>query len=152
MEDIKSLPVGRLAARDSVLFLWTTGPFLRHAVEVVEAWGFTHKTVGFNWVKTNARDGNLRMGVGFQTRANTEICLLATRGRGLHRVRNDINQVVVAPIGGHSEKPEEVRRRIEALYGPQRWIELFARKRAEGWDAVGNEIDGSDIRKVLAGA
>jgi N6-adenosine-specific RNA methylase IME4/DNA modification methylase len=152
MEEIKSLPVGRLAANDSVLFLWTTGPFLRHAQEVVEAWGFQHKTIGFTWVKTNARDGRLRMGMGYHTRANTELCLLAIKGRGLERVQKNIQQVVVAPVGRHSEKPDEVRHRIELLYGPQRRIELFARRQTPGWDALGDGIDGQDIRKVLIGA
>ena len=57
MKDIKSLPVGQLAARDSVLFLWTTGPFLREAQAVIEAWGFDYKTIGFNWIKTQCQDG-----------------------------------------------------------------------------------------------
>ena len=77
---------------------------------------------------------------------------LATKGRGLPSVRRDVRQVVVAPGGRHSEKPQEVHHRIEELYGPQRRIELFARRQAPGWDAVGDGIDGQDIRKVLVGA
>ena len=152
MQDIKSLPVGQLAAKDSVLFLWTTGPFLREAQAVIEAWGFEHKTLGFNWVKTREGTGGLHMGTGYHTRANAELCLLATKGRGLPRVRRDVRQVVVSPVGRHSEKPQEVHHRIEELYGPQRRIELFARRQVPGWDAVGDEIDGQDIRKVLVGA
>jgi N6-adenosine-specific RNA methylase IME4 len=62
---------------------------------------------------------------------------------------NDVSQVVIAPVTRHSEKPEEVRHRIEALYGQQRRIELFARSQALGWEALGDEIDGRDIREVL---
>ena len=40
----------------------------------------------------------------------------------------------------HSEKPEEVRRRIEELFGDVPRIELFARKRFHGWDCWGNEV------------
>jgi N6-adenosine-specific RNA methylase IME4 len=90
--------------------------------------------------------------MGYHTRANTELCLLAIKGRGLERVQKNIQQVVVAPVGRHSEKPDEVRHRIELLYGPQRRIELFARRQTPGWDALGDGIDGQDIRKVLIGA
>ncbi len=152
MQDIKSLPVGQLAAKDSVLFLWTTGPFLREAQAVIEAWGFKYKTLGFNWVKTREGTGVLHMGTGYHTRANAELCLLATKGRGLPRVRRDVRQVVISPVGRHSEKPQKAHHRIEELYGPQRRIELFARRQVPGWDAVGDEIDGQDIRKVLVGA
>jgi N6-adenosine-specific RNA methylase IME4 len=61
----------------------------------------------------------------------------------------DVQQVVVEPVTRHSEKPEEVRHRIEALYGDQRRIELFARRQAPGSAAVGDGIDGRDIREVL---
>jgi len=152
MQDIKSLPVGQLAAKDSVLFLWTTGPFLREAQAVIEAWGFKYKTLGFNWVKTREGTGVLHMGTGYHTRANAELCLLATKGRGLPRVRRDVRQVVISPVGRHSENPQKAHHRIEELYGPQRRIELFARRQVPGWDAVGDEIDGQDIRKVLVGA
>jgi N6-adenosine-specific RNA methylase IME4 len=152
MKDIMSLPVGRLAAEDSVLFLWTTGPFLGEAQKVIDAWGFKYTTIGFTWIKTHSKGGSLRLGLGYHTRGNAELCLLATRGRNLPRIRNDVPQVVVEPVTRHSEKPEEVRHRIEALYGDQRRIELFARRQAPGWDAVGDEIDGRDIRDVLVGA
>jgi site-specific DNA-methyltransferase (adenine-specific) len=150
IQDMMSLPVGRVAAEDSVLFLWTTGPFLGEALKVIDAWGFKYKTIGFAWVKT--RGEKLHLGLGYHTRGNEELCLLATRGRGLSRTRSDVPQVVVAPVTRHSEKPEEVRHRIEALYGHQRRIDIFARRQAPGWEAVGDEIDGQDIREVLLGA
>lgn len=52
-------------------------------------------------------------------------------------------QVLRAPRGSHSAKPVEVRRRIDALMGegPSR-VELFARERADGWDAWGAEVPG----------
>ena len=54
-------------------------------------------------------------------------------------LRTDVHQVVIAPVGEHSEKPDEVYRRIERLYrGP--YLELFARKEREGWKTWGNEL------------
>ena len=45
--------------RDAALFLWTTDPMLRHALDVIEAWGFTYKTVAFYWVKLNKSRGGM---------------------------------------------------------------------------------------------
>src|SRR5947209_20325069 len=103
--------------------------------------------MAFTWVKT--RGGTLHTGMGYHTRSNAEFCLLATRGKGLPRVRTDVHQVVISEVGRHSEKPAEVRRRIEALYGPRRRVELFARTEAPGWDALGDSIDGRDIREAI---
>jgi len=92
------------------------------------------------WVKQNPNGEGLFTGMGYHTRANTEPCLLATRGSPL-RLANDVHQVVMAPrIGEHSAKPEEVAQRIERLY-PGPYLELFARKPREGWTTWGNEVD-----------
>jgi DNA adenine methylase len=151
VSEIAALPVGRVAAQDSVLFLWTTGPFLDVAIRVIEAWGFEYKTVGFIWVKTTADVGRLITGMGYHTRSGAEFCLLAKKRSGLPRQSKAVRQVCVAPVAGHSKKPEEVRHRIEELYGPARRLELFARITAPGWESVGNEIDGRDIRDALSG-
>jgi N6-adenosine-specific RNA methylase IME4 len=138
--------IGRLAAPDCGLFLWTVWSRLPDTFEVIKACGgFEYKTVGFVWVKTtkNAKiitlDGDgLHDGTGYHTRANTEVCLIATRGSP-RRLAMDVHQVVIAPVGEHSEKPDEVYRRIERLYpGPH--LELFARKPRDGWMTWGDEI------------
>jgi hypothetical protein len=73
--------------------------------------------------------------------------VIATRGAGLERKHAGIKQVVYSPLGAHSEKPWEVRHRLELLYGDVPRIELFSRS-AAGWDAWGNEVDG-DVKLVL---
>jgi N6-adenosine-specific RNA methylase IME4 len=141
LDAIKALPVQAHTARDCVLFLWATWPNLTDAFAVIEAWGFTYKTCGFCWAKTNA-DGSPYMGLGFWSRSNSEACLLATRGKP-HRLTADVRQIVFAPRGRHSAKPPEVRARIERLVeGP--YLELFARERTPGWCAWGNEVDHED--------
>jgi N6-adenosine-specific RNA methylase IME4 len=116
-EAIKALPVAPLAAEHCVLILWATWPRLPDALEVIQAWGFTYKTCAFVWVKPNA-DDTPRTGNGYWTRSNSEYCLLATKGKPM-RLARDVHQVVLAPVGEHSVKPEEVRRRIERLFaGP----------------------------------
>lgn len=124
---------------DAVLFLWATYPQLEEAFKVIRAWGFTYKTCAFTWVKTN-KDGSVYMGMGRHTRANAEICLLATKGRGLKRQSASVYNTQLYPRTRHSEKPKEFRDEIVRLYGDAPRIELFARQKTEGWDAWGNEV------------
>lgn len=51
-----------------------------------------------------------------------------------------VHQIIEAPFEGHSKKPDETRRRIVELLGDVPRLEMFARQRAEGWDAWGNEV------------
>lgn len=139
LDDIKSLPVPEIAADDAVLFLWATAPLLPEAIEVMQAWGFEYKTVGFVWVKTNRRSGTPFLGMGHWTRANAEFCLLGVRGKP-KRVDATVRSVVIAPVREHSRKPDEVRERIERLMGDVPRIELFARERPAGWDVWGLEV------------
>jgi N6-adenosine-specific RNA methylase IME4 len=140
---VKELRVESIAADDAVLFLWTTMPHLPDALEVIKAWGFTYKTCAFTWVKQNKSGNGLFTGMGFWTRSNAEVCLLATRGRP-KRVSKSVRQAILSPVGRHSEKPAEVRDRIVELMGDVPRIELFARKRVPGWAAFGDEVR-SDI-------
>ena len=50
IEQIKGLDVGSLAGPDCVLWLWTTNAHMREAFNVLDAWGFTFKTI-LTWVK-----------------------------------------------------------------------------------------------------
>lgn len=140
LDFIKSLPIQQLAADDCALFMWAVMPELPGALEVIKAWGFEYKTVGFTWVKDTATDDQDKLfwGMGYWTRANAELCLLATKGAP-KRLNADVHQVILRPRTKHSQKPDEARRRIERLIGGP-YIELFAREKADGWDAWGNEI------------
>jgi N6-adenosine-specific RNA methylase IME4 len=140
LERIKALPITELAAPDCALLLWAVWPALDDALEVITAWGFEYQTAGFVWVKQNP-GGSLFMGMGYHTRANTEPCLLATRGKP-PRLADDVHQVIMAPVGEHSAKPDEAYSRIRRLY-PGPCLELFARKPRDGWTTWGNEIDSS---------
>jgi len=136
--DIAALPVREILAPDAALFLWVTWPKLPEVLPVIEAWGFRYRTVAFVWVKRTRITGALAWGMGSWTRANTEPCLLATLGRP-KRISAGVHQVVEAPSLRHSQKPAIVRERIEQLFGDVPRIELFARERAAGWDAWGND-------------
>lgn len=140
VEDICKLPVLEISERNAVLFLWATVPMLPEALQVMKAWGFRYKTL-IAWHKTGRR------GLGYWFRGEVEVLLFGVRGK-VKAFRCQMPNFIEAPVLGHSEKPEEFRRLIEAATGltiahPRR-IELFARKRVDGWDSWGDQVE-SDI-------
>jgi N6-adenosine-specific RNA methylase IME4 len=138
LDDIKALPVASLAADDCALFLWGICPEVPGALDVIKAWGFEFTTKAFVWAKLNPSGEGLHTGMGYWTRANSEDVWLATRGNP-QRLAMDVHQIIMAPVGQHSEKPAEVHARIERLVaGP--YLELFARTERPGWTVWGNEI------------
>jgi N6-adenosine-specific RNA methylase IME4 len=136
---ICNLPINKMTAENSVLFLWVTMPMLIEGLEVIKSWGFKYKTCGFTWVKVN-KDRSIYMGMGRHTRANAEICLLATKGKGLKRIDCGIRNTVLHERLKHSEKPDIFRTLIVNLYGDLPRIELFARQKVKEWDSWGDEI------------
>lgn len=142
LEDICALPIADISAKDSALFLWATYPNLLDAFKVINAWGFTYKTVAFTWVKRNRVSPGWFTGLGYWTRANAEVCLLATRGSP-KRVSKSVRQIIDTPIERHSKKPDEARERIVALMGDVPRVELFARQPTPGWDVWGNEVEST---------
>ena len=143
IEELKNLRVnGKLVKditdQDSFLFLWVTFPQLEKAFEVIRAWGFTYKTLGFNWVKKNKKGGNF-IGMGWYTRSNAEVCLIATKGR-VKVLDHSISSIIESVPQRHSAKPTIVRDLIVRLCGRLPRIELFARERDIGWVSWGFDI------------
>ncbi len=139
-DDIAAMTIADASAADRcALFLWVVDSHLDQGIELMRRWGFEFKTLAFVWVKTCKSDPSRpRMGMGLWTRKEAEICLMGTRGKVLRRDKG-VRQVVMAPRRQHSRKPDEVYERIERLVdGP--YLELFARRRAPGWDAWGDEV------------
>jgi|TARA_R110000851_G_scaffold107700_1_gene228155 N6-adenosine-specific RNA methylase IME4 len=142
ISDIQQLPIADIALDNSVLLIWVTDPLLHRAFQVIDAWGFTYKTVGFTWAKTNKTNLGFFTGLGYWTRSNPEMCLLATKGKP-KRISKAVKQLVVSERREHSRKPDEMYTRIEELLsGP--YIELFARNTKDGWDSWGNEVNKHD--------
>ena len=100
IDDIKALPVKELAEKDCALFMWITFPCLQEALQVLEAWGFSYKTVAFVWIKQNRISDSLFSRMGYWTRANAELCILATRGHP-KRANPGVHQVIVSHIEQH---------------------------------------------------
>ena len=151
LDFLKGMDIEILCKPNCVLLMWATFPCLQQALELGIAWGFTYKTVAFTWIKENRNNDRIFLGMGYYTRANAEIVLLFTRGKPLRRCAKDIPQVLISPLGRHSEKPDEIRKRIERLFGNVTRLELFAREKFtddhndifEGWDVFGNEVKNS---------
>ena len=140
IKDICNLPIQNITEKDCVLFLWATYPMLREGLDLIEVWGFTYKTIAFQWVKTNKKQTDkFFFGLGRWTRGNTECCLLATKGKP-KRINNSVSQLIIEPVQRHSKKPDIVREKIVTLMGDLSRIELIAREKNEGWDCWGNEI------------
>lgn len=144
IEELCALPVADIADRDCALFLWATFPQLPEALRLIKAWGFVYKTVAFVWLKQNRKALTWFYGLGFWTRSNAEVCLLATKGHP-KRQSAGIHQLVISPVERHSKKPDEVREKIVELMGDVPRIELFARHQTPGWDVWGNEVENSTV-------
>ncbi|WP_298983473.1 MT-A70 family methyltransferase [uncultured Roseibium sp.] len=153
LEEIKAIPVADWCAKDCALFIWGLDHMLPQTLEVISAWGFEFKTIAFNWAKLRKRfdpneiatgqyfvDKSYAVGMGYWTRANPELCLLATRGKP-KRVSKGVRRLVVDPVREHSRKPDRIRGDIVDLCGDVPRLEMFARSAAPGWDVIGNETD-----------
>lgn len=140
IEDIKNLPIHNLTDDNCILFMWVTFPLLQEGLDTIKAWGFTYKTIGFNWVKRNKKAISWFWGMGNWTRSNSEICLIGVKGKP-ERISASVHSVIDTPIEQHSKKPNEARERIVQLCGDVPRVELFARQSSEGWDVWGNEVE-----------
>lgn len=135
IEQITAMPVAELAEENAHLWLWCTNAVLRDGYRVMEAWGFTPRSI-LTWVKP-------RLQLGQYLRNASEQLLFGTRGRAPVNYRSQPTWMF-APLQDHSHKPEEQYAVIERISGGP-YLELFARRRQPGWDIWGNEVD-SDIR------
>ncbi|MGD9862552.1 MAG: MT-A70 family methyltransferase [Pseudodonghicola sp.] len=153
-EAIKALPVSHLAAPDCYLFLWSTWPHLRVALEVMAAWGFAYVTGG-SWHKVT-RTGKSAFGTGYVLRSSTEPFLVGKIGRPMIASRS-VRNVILAPEDipdgieairqEHSRKPVEMRQMTELLLPHAHACELFAREAWEGHDVWGNEVGKFEVAK-----
>ena len=142
LDRLKELAVSDIAADDCLLFMWATNPHLDQAIDLGKAWGFAWATVAFVWDK-------MRVNPGFYTMSQCELCLVFKRGKiPSPRGARNVRQFVRAERGAHSEKPDEVRRRIERMFPQLKKVELFARQQVDGWRAWGLEVGGGRVRSV----
>ncbi|MCW1920836.1 MT-A70 family methyltransferase [Rhodobacter sp. KR11] len=141
---IKALPVREvLAAKDAVVWLWTTNPFLRIAFDVLDAWGCPYSTKG-EWVKTT-KGGGLAFGTGYTFRNCDEPWLISRIGRP--KTTRSVRSVVFGQVREHSRKPEEAYAAAEALLPGVRRIDVFSRQSRPGWTAWGDQSGTFDANE-----
>ena len=142
LEEIAALPVQDAAAAQSHLYLWVPNALIAEGLQVMEAWGFTYKTL-MVWTKRRKDGGPDGRGGGFYFRNSTESVLFGVRGglRTLAAGRRQVN-IIDAPKQEHSRKPDEMYDIIEAC-SPAPYLELFARWPRPGWISWGTEADGT---------
>ncbi|MCC7507020.1 MAG: hypothetical protein IT259_17065 [Saprospiraceae bacterium] len=148
LKEIIDLPVAKLAAAKSHLYLWVPNALLQEGLKVMEAWGFTYKS-NLVWYKIRKDGGPDGRGVGFYFRNVTELILFGVRGsmRTLQPGRTQVN-IVSTQKREHSRKPDEIYDLIESC-SPGPYLELFARFRREGWDQWGNEdVEENSFRGI----
>lgn len=151
MDEIAALPVGRLAADRSHLYMWCPNALLVDGLQIMQAWGFTYKT-NLVWYKVRKDGGPDGRGVGFYFRNVTELLLFGIKGRlrTLSPGRRQVN-IVITRKQEHSRKPDEVYELIEQC-SPGPYIELFARVCRDGWQQWGDELDSYErTRRVHRG-
>jgi N6-adenosine-specific RNA methylase IME4 len=139
VEEICAMDIASLAHEDAVLWLWTTNRHLREAFQVVEAWGFTYKTM-LTWAKD-------KMGLGDWLRGQTEHCFLAARGRPTLTLSNHTT-LLHGPRREHSRKPDEFFALVEGLC-PGSKVELFCREPRPGWVVWGDEVPRSRLGRTF---
>ena len=170
IQSICELPISDIAADNSVCVMWCTSPKFCDIGEydpltAMRMWGFRPVTFLFVWVKTNKNGEEVLedtrldeyddwySGLGKYTNSNIEFAVIGRRGKALERKEKNVKQLIFAPIGKHSAKPQEQYKRLERMFGDVPRIELFARKEnppPENWKATGLDYDGMDIKDFIA--
>jgi len=133
LSELKDLPIKNMADDNAILFMWSTSPMLESAFELVNSWGFKYKSL-FVWYK-------VKHNFGHYNSVRQELLLVCTKGSCTPdklKLFNSVQQIERSKV--HSQKPEEFRKIIETLYTWGNKIELFARKRTNGWDVWGNQL------------
>jgi N6-adenosine-specific RNA methylase IME4 len=157
-EQLAALPIQELAAEKCLVHLWITGPKLDVGFDLLKAWGLEYATIEFIWVKTyperwkqysqpqlitSAAEALKQLtvfGPGFYTASNAELVLVGRTEAIRHNEGRKASQIIYAPRGEHSQKPEEMQDLLDWLYPGWPRLELFARRPRPNWWCFGNEL------------
>jgi N6-adenosine-specific RNA methylase IME4 len=120
-----------------LLLLWRLSALQEEALQVARGWGFVPKSE-IVWDKVT-KNGKPHFGMGHYVRASHESCLLCVRGK-VHVDDRSVRSRFTAPVGKHSEKPDEIYAIAERLVAGGPWLELFARRRRAHWLQLGDEL------------
>mgnify|MGYP005814785633 CR=1 FL=1 len=137
-QDLMDMHVQSIAAKNCILYMWTTGPQLQISMDVLCSWGFRYRTIAFIWEKAG------RVNPGHYTMSSCELCLVAVKGKVPHpRGTRNERQFYSTPRTKHSQKPSHFRDCITRMHPSQSKLELFSRDAAPGWFVWGLEAPQS---------
>lgn len=135
LEDIKAIDVPSLCDDNCLMFMWVVSPMLDDGIELLKHWGFDYNTIAFCWYKQKTNPG-------YYTMSSIELCIVGKKGKIPEpRGARNIKQFLSQGRGKHSEKPSQIRTRIEQMFPTQNKLEMFARTASDDWDIWGNELD-----------
>ncbi len=141
LDEISALPIGKVAANTSHLYLWVPNALLPDGIRVLQSWGFQYKS-NIVWHKIRKDGGPDGRGVGFYFRNVTELILFGVRGTNARTLAPGRRQVnfIATQKREHSRKPDELFNIIESC-SPGPYLELFARGTRPGWTGWGNQSE-----------
>jgi N6-adenosine-specific RNA methylase IME4 len=145
LDDIKALPVEELAAPDCALVMYGTQNAAEHMWPVAREWSFTPIALGA-WAKQSSTGRKWAFGTGYLLRSAAEFFLVAERGKPARLSKSQRN-LIVAPVRGHSRKPDAMYELCESLW-PGPYVELFARYRRVGWLQSGDQLESQQQMEV----
>lgn len=137
LKDIENLNISNIADENCKLFVWTTQRYLPDTLNIVKSWGFKYHLV-LTWDKSSG----MTM-FGFHRR--TEFVIFAYKGNlgSIGKKGKAIPSIFMEKAREHSRKPEIFQDFIDLNFDSPK-LEMFARRKREGWDVWGNEVE-SDI-------
>lgn len=156
IDKIKSLSVKEIAAEDgAILALWVPSSLLQEGLDIMNAWGFKHKQT-YIWVKSKKQksllkksnkdssfnlNDTLSFGMGRIFRNCHEIALIGINNNNIYKKLANKSQRTVSFAENlkHSKKPEDLQNSIDLMFPDSKKIEIFSRRKREGWTCIGNE-------------
>lgn len=130
--DINDFSIDNFADVECNLFFWTTHTKLPISLNIIKNWGFKYHCL-LTWDKTNGRPC-----WGFMRK--TEFVIYAYRGQiGVNQRGKFIPTLFTEKLRKHSEKPDIFYDILKANT-PSPRIDIFARKKRDGWDVWGDEV------------
>lgn len=131
--ELCAMPVREIVAKDALLLMWVTVPFVEKAFEVVNAWGFKRKSEVV-WDKG-------KIGTGYWARNRHEMLWVCRRGRfPCDRPALFPTSVITETRREHSRKPEWPQQVVSERFPEMRKLELFARRYRAGWTTWGQHV------------
>ncbi len=147
VEEIMALPIRWIAADKAILFMWVIDRFIPVVEDIMQAWGFKYKTLGYVWHKKAKHTKGENAIMSRYGHKSVELCFIGVKG-GCIVENPTVKQFLSVPKREHSRKPDEIRKRIIQLCGDRPRIELFSRQKLEGWDAWGDQVPKEEQKLI----